>query len=253
MFHLLYSERIASLLEALFCWLKQAEPLQSSCIKLVLHHRAQKGLIQIAGVQERPVKMKMCGQIVQESYGFWSARFDNSLSHSLEGPDFFYERLHVTDSICQRAPWRSFTSSGIVPSKSFSFYTGRWVQSYLGFWLNPKSSPRYGYYPLFCPVSPAKLLKAMGVELSRFSGAASGCGCNAAGTCAVWSANVGQMWGERASLAGEHSEDWLCKGYKKETYKLATALATILLKESKEMSNFARYLLLGKINPPQTL
>jgi len=96
-------------------------------------------------------------------------------------------------------------------------------------------------------VTPAKLHKVMGVELARFSGAVSGCRCNAAGT--LCSADVGQVQGQSTYLAEEHSED--CPCCKKETYNLATAMTTVLLGEVKEISNFARYLLLGKPPHPE--
>lgn len=69
------------------------------------------------------------------------------------------------------------------------------------------SSPKYGYYAI--GATPAKLHKAMGVELPRFSGAGSGCRCNAIGTHAFVHSGVlmSGRCGERAFLAREHSED----------------------------------------------
>lgn len=104
-------------------------------------------------------------------------------------------------------------------------------------------------------VTPAKLHTVMGVELTRFSRAEPGARISAAGTPASVHSAVrilGRCVELGYFLADEHSEDCLRKGYRKETCSLAAGLATVLLRKGKEISNFARSLLLGK-NSPQTL
>ena len=119
----------------------------------------------------------------------------------------------MTSSLCQRAAWSPFTSSGIVLSNCFCFYTGRQLRSVLFMYEKEIQSRPQGIILSAQTATPAHLQKVIGAELMRMS-------VRATGTllCAPQSTSVGQVQSGRAFLSGEYSEGCLQEECKKEMH-----------------------------------
>lgn len=110
---------------------------------------------------------------------------------------------------------------------------GRWVQSCICTQLNLKWSPWNGYYAisLYCQTAQGD---GSGAEEAQWNSDRVQMQClRNPWLCALWSAKPRQVWGDRAFLSSERSEDWLHTGHEKETWNFSAALTTTLLREKK--------------------